>query len=378
MREINEESYLRHLADGGFRLDFVTPSKVYCLEGAASCVVRPFSHGYFEYHGIEYSLRLITDLTLFRHLPMYLKERVYSDGSWLFADTVLDEASRFPEPVIREWVAHMSISDETPRYKWYHFNGTHAPARWTADCEFVEGLERSRENYKGQTLCVLRGIGRFLRRLKELNVYDQTAIVISGDHGCNVPADDLTGEVVVLEYYAQVLGADSSYCGVLSHNPMSKAHGPGFVTNWLHEDAYTLPELGEVIPMGWRRPAVCKTAIGRNCDLFRALMRWAGSPENIVNDCLAAAHAANQSFLIPLPDAEVAGIARSVQQYRLKWITKGKHYTPTQRTLWGRARGIKSGAARRKGTPLEDDQTPWLSMGISRAWWYRRYRHAQE
>ena len=182
----------------------------------------------------------------------------------------------------------------------------------------------------------------------------------------------------VSEYYAHVLKADSSYCGVLSHNPMSKAHGPGFVTNWIHEDAYTLPELGEVTPMGWRRPAVCKTAIGRNCDLFRALMRWAGSPENIVNDCLAAAHAANQSFLIPLPDAEVAGIARSVQQYRLKWITKGKHYTPTQRTLWGRARGIKSGAARRKGTPLEDDQTPWLSMGISRAWWYRRYRHAQE
>ena len=44
---------------------------------------------YFEYHGIEYSLRLITDLTLFRHLPMYLKERVYGDGSWLFADTVI-------------------------------------------------------------------------------------------------------------------------------------------------------------------------------------------------------------------------------------------------------------------------------------------------
>ena len=196
MREINESSYLRHLADAGFRLDFVTPSKVYCLEGAASCVVRPFSHGYFKYHGIEYSLRLITDLTLFRHLPMYLKERVYSDGSWLLTDTVLDETSRFPDPVIREWVDHMSVSDETPRFKWYHFNGTHAPARWTADCEFVEGLERSRENYNGQTLCVLRGIGRFLRRLKELNVYDQTAIVISGDHGCNVPADDLTGEVV--------------------------------------------------------------------------------------------------------------------------------------------------------------------------------------
>ena len=35
------------------------------------------------------------------------------------------------------------------------------------------------------------------------------------------------------------------------------------------------------------------------------------------------------------------------------------------------ARGIKSGASRRKGTSLEDDHRPWESMGISRAWWYR-------
>ena len=158
----------------------------------------------------------------------------------------------------------------------------------------------------------------------------------------------------VSEFYADKLQADTGYTGVLAHNPMSAAHGPGFVTNWLHREPYSLPELGEVIPMGWRRPAVCKTAIGRNCDLFRALMKWAGSPENIANDCLAAAHAANQTFELPLPDAEVAGIARSVQQYRLKWITKGKHYTPTQRTLWGRARGIKSGAARRKLTEVRD------------------------
>ena len=158
----------------------------------------------------------------------------------------------------------------------------------------------------------------------------------------------------VSEFYADALMADSGYCGVLSHNPMSKAHGPGFVTNWLHEDAYSLPQLGEVIPMGWRRPALVRTEIGRNCDLFRALIRWAGCPENMVNDCLAAAHVINQSFDIPLPHAEVAATARSVKKYRFGWITKGKYFTPTQRSLWGRARGIKSGAARRKLTHDRD------------------------
>ena len=178
----------------------------------------------------------------------------------------------------------------------------------------------------------------------------------------------------ISEYYATALQADSGYTGVLSHNPMSVAHGPGFITNWFRQGPYSLPQLGEVIPMGWRRPTLVRTEIGRNCDLFRALIRWAGCPENMVNDCLAAAHVINQSFDIPLPHTEVAATARSVKNYRFGWITKGRYFTPEQTRLWGRERGIKSGAARRKGTPLEDDQRPWEAMGISRATWYRRVR----
>ena len=158
----------------------------------------------------------------------------------------------------------------------------------------------------------------------------------------------------VSEFYADALRADSGYCGVLSHNPMSKAHGPGFVTNWLHRDAYSLPQLGEVIPMGWRRPVVSRTGVGRNCDLFQSLMRWAGRPENTTNDCLAAAHVINQSFDIPLPHGEVAATARSVHHYRARWIAKGQYFTQEQRTLWGRARGVKSGASRRKRTSDRD------------------------
>ena len=154
----------------------------------------------------------------------------------------------------------------------------------------------------------------------------------------------------ISEYYADALRADSGYTATLSHNPLSAGHGPGFVTNWLHKDSYSLPELSEVIPLGWRRPVVCKTAIGRNCDLFQSLIRWAGSPENIANDCLAAAHVINQSFELPLPDSEVAGIAASVERYRKTW----NYYTAEQKTLWGRERGVKSGASRRKLTADRD------------------------
>ena len=160
----------------------------------------------------------------------------------------------------------------------------------------------------------------------------------------------------VSEYYAQVLGADSSYCGILSHNPMSKAHGPGFVTNWFHRAAYSLSELGEVIPFGWRRPTVSRTGVGRNCDLFQSLIRWAGCPENRENDCLAAAHVINQSFELPLPHAEVAATARSVHGYRARWKAKSEYYTQEQRTLWGRvrqAKGVSNRRARSRDRNLE-------------------------
>ena len=178
-------------------------------------------------------------------------------------------------------------------------------------------------------------------------VYNLAVPVHRGELAREKPLRELAR---IAEYYAVALKADRGYTGILTHNPMSKAHGPGFVTNWLRKDPYSLGELARVIPFGWRRPTVSRTGVGRNCDLFQSLIRWAGCPENRENDCLAAAHVINQSFELPLPDSEVAGIAASVERYRKNW----SYYTPTQRTLWGRERGIKSGEARLKLTADRD------------------------
>ena len=185
----------------------------------------------------------------------------------------------------------------------------------------------------------------------------------------------LNSLALVSEFYAATLKADPRYTGVLSHNPMSKAHGPDFVTNWLHREAYTLPQLGEVIPLGWSKPRIKQTGIGRNCDLFESLMGWAGRPENQRHNCLAAAQVINQTFTLPLPYSEVAATARSVQGYRARWIAKGGYFTQEERSQWGSRRGIKSGEARRKGTALEHDRAPWEKMGVSRRTWYRRIKN---
>ena len=129
----------------------------------------------------------------------------------------------------------------------------------------------------------------------------------------------------IAEYYTQATAADAGYNAVLSHNPMAKAAGAAAATTWGRRDAYTLEELGSVIPFGWRRPSAPRSAVGRNVALFETLMRWAGSAANAEVDVLAAAMTANEQFDEPLPASEVAGVARSVEKYREEWGATGWH-----------------------------------------------------
>ena len=112
------------------------------------------------------------------------------------------------------------------------------------------------------------------------------------------------------------------------------------------------------------------TEAGRNCALFVGLMKWAGSPANIGREVLAVARATNDGLDLPLGDSEVAGLAKSVERYRRSWIAQGRFYTEAEGEAWGRALGLRSGLARRKGS--NEELRPWEAEGIHRATWYRR------
>ncbi len=206
-------AYPARLQENGFRLDYVALSSIYCQEGAASCITRPFNdlkaRGYYRYKEARYSyaIRQLADLTLFRHLPMFLKERIYNSGDWFFADTTLDGSSPWPDPVLREWIDNMVVAGPQPRYKWYHYIGAHIPPHWDANCVFNRELERTRKQYYDQSICVLSGIARFADKLRELGIYDQTAIIITGDHGVNIMPDDQQGLRANGSLHHGVLGA---------------------------------------------------------------------------------------------------------------------------------------------------------------------------
>ena len=118
----------------------------------------------------------------------------------------------------------------------------------------------------------------------------------------------------VAEYYHHALGADPAFGG-LSRNP---AH-PKADTVWGRRKPYSLDELSSVIPFNWRKPRIAQTGIGRNRDLFMATCRGdrrrAGADHGT---CAESGRGRRIRAFEPLPDSEVAGIARSVERYRRK------------------------------------------------------------
>ena len=163
------------------------------------------------------------------------------------------------------------------------------------------------------------------------------------------------------EYMAQKVRADLGYGQVLSHNPMTPVASQRLRTEWLRKRPYPLAELAEVVPSGWRRPAVPLTGIGRNCSLFEAGMQWAGSPANLGLPVFSAlvvinAEVARKHGKPPLDAGEVSGIAKSVERYRAGWIARGQFAKvgDLERAAWGRKMGCKSGAAKRKRTQSRD------------------------
>ena len=169
----------------------------------------------------------------------------------------------------------------------------------------------------------------------------------------------------VTEYMAQKVEADAGYGQVLSHNPMVPVASQHLQTDWLRKRPYPLQELAEIVPFGWRRPVVPSTGIGRNCSLFEAGMKWAGSPANLGAPVLTAlmvinAEVSGKHGKPPLDIGEVEGVARSIERYRKRWVAAGQfgRTSELQAEL-----GRRSGQARRKRTKARDREIVKAVLG---------------
>lgn len=169
----------------------------------------------------------------------------------------------------------------------------------------------------------------------------------------------------VIEYnMGRVLGADTSYAGLITKNPLHSHWKTIFHGNL----AYSLDELASGIDLE-EKPKII-TGTGRNVTCFDTVRLWAygavrgyWKPEGFKTWQSAVeqqVRGINSTFSVPLPESEVRSLTRSIS----RWVWT--HCTPKGFNESQAERGKRSGEVRRKTSDSRRDEARKLrGQGLS-------------
>jgi hypothetical protein len=182
-------SLFKYLVDSGVRTDVypLTTDSVFISPNIVSNAVRIAPR--------VTDFLLLLDAGIFRSIPFVFKQHVFGDGLWLTVNITSNLSAKVGLPESRdvafastdirafgEGLKHMTVGTSQPVFKFNHLWGMHVPLRYDENLNIARGAY-NRENYIRQAIGVLGVMRSLLQKLKDLNIYDRTSIIIAGDHG---------------------------------------------------------------------------------------------------------------------------------------------------------------------------------------------------
>ena len=205
------------LKENDFRVDLF-PIITYCMyvnEKVASNIKkkvlkkRPKPGKIFDKANKQQAFLL--DLSVFRQIPHFLKKYVYNNQSWFLSGLFRDKHTDVL--FIEEMVAKAEAVDDIDVFKFYHLNGVHMPFVLNENLEY-ERLKPNRNGINRQAKGMLKLTDLFLKKLRDLGVYDNSLIFIIGDHGggeyplgVNVQASGYEENTVSPSIHVRIRGA---------------------------------------------------------------------------------------------------------------------------------------------------------------------------
>lgn len=130
----------------------------------------------------------------FKYLPYQLKRYAEPDMLYFYrTQSVNGDLDIFSDynPYFYEKISNESITvTEDKCFKFIHIEGAHVPFRYNRDVEVIDTAEGS---YEQNVLCSITIMNAYLNMLKDAGVYDNTAIIMLGDHGFNYDNDQYWG-----------------------------------------------------------------------------------------------------------------------------------------------------------------------------------------
>lgn len=168
-----DNSLLKQLIDNNIRTDVfpTVPGTVFMSpEVASNAVSRGFAFEEYEQ---------LVEVGLVRSLPPILNRYTYEFKLLRFYRNGLEEGE---VTSFNDGIAKSKVQTQRTIFKFIHLKGMHVPLKFDENLGYAD-LEYNRENFQRQAVGVLGVIESFLSKLKELGIYDQSLIIIAGDHG---------------------------------------------------------------------------------------------------------------------------------------------------------------------------------------------------
>ena len=186
---LGQQGYrLRSLASRGH--NYLNPS-FFGADAAIRYDIPPRDGDYRDY--VDVAAAQLLDLSLFRHAPHALKPGIYRDRQWFFQQRI--ETRRGPAATslpfghasfLREFANRVTQDDDAPVYTLLHVFTPHFPVETDADCAYASKPRPIPEDFANQARCALSVVRTLLQRLRDLDLYDRSAIIVTSDHGLDL------------------------------------------------------------------------------------------------------------------------------------------------------------------------------------------------
>ena len=181
-KTLRDDSIVSTLARSGFSTFGFHCCSLYCTGGYSACNVGDVFDGRpLERDGTSAAVRRLLDVAFFQATPLAIRRHIYNDGEWFLKAARRGE--RTYSAIMDAFLAEMTTDGRAESYNYFHLAGAHGPLQFDENCGYVGVQEITYENQRRQLACAMLQVERLIHSLKRLGIYDQTMIVVNGDHG---------------------------------------------------------------------------------------------------------------------------------------------------------------------------------------------------
>ena len=201
-------SFLRDLKNNGYRIKLYTQSYYCYREGTPLIGVADnisVSSGY-TITSTKALVGNLISLSAYRYLPTFLKEDVnISTASFNGIVKLNGTAPQYEvdDPSVCEQILEngLSFDEDGNSYIFIHLNGCHSPYNMDENCRRTKDAN-SKEQLKG----CFKMIYHYIEQMKLLGVYDDSTIIITGDHPRARDDAAVPGEPRITALFAKAAG----------------------------------------------------------------------------------------------------------------------------------------------------------------------------